>query len=468
MEYAELPPGWKETTLGELVTFNPKSHEDNEAEAGFVPMALVPTVYGEKIQYEVREWGKIKKGYTHFRDGDVIFAKITPCFENSKAAIVSNLPNGFGAGSTEYYVLRPYEDSADAKYLYALIKSSGFLAEGAMEMTGAVGHKRVPKDFVLNYLVPLPPLNEQTRIANKLDELLAQVDTIKTRVDAIPAILKRFRQSVLAAAVSGKLTEEWRELNELCEFKSDVEGLSEFRSETLTDLPGSWKWLPFNAIAEIASNLKDPNSEPDSIHIAPNHIESNSGKFLEFRTVAEDGVKSAKHGFVSGQILYSKIRPYLNKVAIAHFSGLCSADMYPIDSKIETKFLFLWMLSFQFVDWASNSGSRVVLPKINQKSLNEIPTPVPSMKEQKQIVSRVEQYFSFADQIEQRVKDAQSRINNLTQSILAKAFRGELVPQDPNDEPASELLERIKKEREQAAVLTKATKKVTKKKAKAE
>jgi type I restriction enzyme S subunit len=147
---------------------------------------------------------------------------VTPCFENGKAALVEGLPNGVGAGSSEFFVLRPSSVEVSAKYILALIKSHGFMSEGAENMTGAVGLRRVPKKFVENYVVPVPPAAEQTRIAHKLDELLAQVDTLKARIEAIPALLKRLRQSILAAAVSGRLTEEWRILT--CSFKSLYHG----------------------------------------------------------------------------------------------------------------------------------------------------------------------------------------------------------------------------------------------------
>jgi len=210
----KLPKEWPSTNLEEIVQLNPKSDIDDNLTVGFSPMAMIPTDYRGTIDFEERPWAKVKKEYTHFQDGDVLFAKVTPCFENGKAAFVKGLPNGKGAGSTEYFVLRPYENLIEPKCLLALVKTRDFLRNGALNMTGSVGLKRVPKDFVQKYPVPIPPLAEQKQIATKLDELLAQVDSIKTRLDTIPAILKRFRQSVLAA-VSGRLTEKSRENNQI-------------------------------------------------------------------------------------------------------------------------------------------------------------------------------------------------------------------------------------------------------------
>ncbi len=352
-------------------------------------------------------------------------------------------------------------------YSYYWLKSESY-QKYLDELKRGGNQKFVSLGILRSSPVPIAPLAEQQQIAAKLDQLLAQVDNLKTRLDNIPKILKRFRQSVLAAAISGKLTEDWRELNRNIKFLTNAVELDDFRGNKLSTLPESWQWLTFDQVASVASNLHDPLLTPNAFHIAPNHIESGTGKLLEYTTIANDKVTSAKHQFYSGQILYSKIRPYLCKVAIATFQGLCSADMYPIDAKINTQFLFRWMLSHQFTDWASNAESRSVLPKINQKDLGVIPVPTPPLEEQTEIVARVEQLFTYADQIEQRVKDAQSRVNHLTQAILAKAFRGELTAewraQNPElisgENSAKALLARIKAEREMVAKPKKMGKKV--------
>ncbi len=316
--------------------------------------------------------------------------------------------------------------------------------------------RNISQDAIRAIKLPLPPLAEQKVIADKLDTLLAQVETTKARLERIPEILKSFRQSVLTAAVTGKLTEEWRNTCG-CELKKYCSGdeLSAFRGHQLQSLPNAWQWLRFDQVADIASNLVDPFDNLVEIHIAPNHIESWTGVISGFQTVGEDGVTSAKHRFKKGQILYSKIRPYLAKVTIAKFDGLCSADMYPINSLIDTQYLYRWMLTSIFTDWASNAESRSVLPKINQKDLSMIPVPTPPVEEQTEIVRRVEQLFAFADSIEQKANAALARVNNLTQSILAKAFRGELTADwraanldlISGDNSAEALLTKIKTER---------------------
>jgi type I restriction enzyme S subunit len=323
--------------------------------------------------------------------------------------------------------------------------------------------KAISGSFIRDIDVPIAPLNEQKRIADKLDTLLARVDASRAHLERVQAILKDFRQSVLAAAVSGRLTEEWREKNNSeCVFLQSPQ-MTEYNDSLLPDLPNSWEWQRFGNVATIESNLVDPQKYQNYPHIAPNYIESQTGRLLAYGTVASDNIISANHLFRPGQIIYSKIRPYLCKAVIVNFSGLCSADMYPISGKlVSSEYLHKWLISQQFTLFASSKQGRTVLPKINQKALNEIPVPIPPAKEQQEIVRRVEVLFDYADRLETQTQAALDRVDNLTPSLLAKAFRGELVEQDPNDEPASVLLARIRAERAQQPKLD-VKKRVTKK-----
>jgi len=149
-----LPESWASVTVGEVISLNPKSHCADEAEVGFVPMPLLGIRYLDAVKYEEKPWAHIKKGYTHFEPDDVLLAKITPCFENGKAGIVPDLPSGVGAGSTEYFVCRPFAGFLASRYLLAWFKTEDFLVTGASRMTGSVGHKRVPKEYLLESVLP--------------------------------------------------------------------------------------------------------------------------------------------------------------------------------------------------------------------------------------------------------------------------------------------------------------------------
>ena len=187
-----------------------------------------------------------------------------------------------------------------------------------------------------------------------------------------------------------------------------------------------WTTEKFQDIAIIRTNLVSPREYLDFPHIAPDNIEKGSGKLLPYHTVAEDRVISGKHLFHKGQILYSKIRPYLSKVILAEFDGLCSADMYPIDAKCNNKYLWYYMLSDRFLNQASNAGSRTVLPKINQKELNKVTVPIPSIEEQEEIVRLLDEYFSRLDNAMAMIQSIDDSIEQMKTILLRKAFRGEL------------------------------------------
>ena len=188
------------------------------------------------------------------------------------------------------------------------------------------------------------------------------------------------------------------------------------------------------------SNLVDPSDYQGYPHIAPDNIEKKSGQLLEYRTIAEDKVKSGKHRFYAGQILYSKIRPYLSKVVVIDFDGLCSADMYPIEAQkgMNTYFLWYYMLSDEFLEQATTAGSRSVLPKINQKELSQIRIRVTCIEEQLKIVKTLNSLFAQEQRARDLAESVLAQIDVMKKSILARAFRGELGTNDPS-EPACEV-----------------------------
>ena len=179
-------------------------------------------------------------------------------------------------------------------------------------------------------------------------------------------------------------------------------------NEALFTLPNGWQWSRFSDVATIASNLVHPKDYLDYPHIAPDNIEKFTGKLLPYRSVREDKVASANHKFFSGQIIYSKIRPNLAKAVIVDFEGLCSADMYPINSHIYPRFLLLYMLSETFLSMAVKTDTRVAMPKINQDELNKILVPVPPLEEQKRIVAKVNQLMALCDELETKLRQREA------------------------------------------------------------
>ena len=190
-------------------------------------------------------------------------------------------------------------------------------------------------------------------------------------------------------------------------------------------LPTGWVWSNFDEVAKVESNLVDPASYPNSPHVAPNHIQSKTSRLLPYTTIAEDGVTSSKHHFLPGQILYSKIRPYLAKAVLVSFEGLCSADMYPISTTLEPRYLLHWLVSSEFTELASHKQGRSVLPKINQRDLGMLPVPVPPLAEQERIVAAIEEQFSRLDTAEDSLRHALPSLESLRLVVTAQATQGD-------------------------------------------
>ncbi|MBZ4331419.1 restriction endonuclease subunit S [Corallococcus sp. AS-1-12] len=200
--------------------------------------------------------------------------------------------------------------------------------------------------------------------------------------------------------------------------------------DELWPLPGGWQWTSFQSVAEVSSDLRDPTATPEAIHIAPNHIESGSGRLLGRGTVNGDGVTSPKHAFHPGQVLYSKIRPYLAKAVLVDFEGLCSADMYPISVRaglMEPRYLHRWLVSPAFTAKASESQGRTVLPKINQEALYRKPVPLAPLPEQKRIADKLDALLARVEACRERLERIPGILKRFRQSVLAAATSGELT-----------------------------------------
>lgn len=205
----ELPNGWAWTCLAELAEIGPRNSSfDDDTEASFVPMPLISTSYKGDHGSETRLWKEIKKGYTHFADGDIGLAKITPCFENSKAAVFSGLVNGVGTGTTELHIARPIESTVDPLFILLYLKAPMFLKVGETKMTGTAGQKRVPKDFFAYNPLPFAPLEEQHRIVAKVDELMSLCDALEAQTEASISAHQTLVETLLNALLQPNITQQ--------------------------------------------------------------------------------------------------------------------------------------------------------------------------------------------------------------------------------------------------------------------
>nr|WP_233700190.1 restriction endonuclease subunit S [Xanthomonas citri] len=286
--------------------------------------------------------------------------------------------------------------------------------------------------------IPLAPLAEQKRIAQKLDALLAQVDTLKARIDAIPALLKRFSQTVMSTAVSGKLTENWRRARH---------GAHDNQPFT----------LPSKKLGLLARFIDYRGKTPEKVgsgiplitakNIRKGYISREPQEFIRpdaYESWMTRGIPQL------GDLVITTEAPLGNVATIdikGRFALAQRAICLHFYEGFSSSFAAIVLQSPMLQEELLRRSTGTTVKGIKASVLKEIELPNPALEEQTEIVRRVEQLFAYADQLEAKVTAAQQRIDALTQSLLAKAFRGELVPQDPTDEPASVLLERIRTQR---------------------
>jgi type I restriction enzyme S subunit len=299
------------------------------------------------------------------------------------------------------------------------------IAADKEEVITGTAQPQITIQLLKNLSVNLPPLPEQKRIVAKLDALFGHLDTLREKLDRIPELLKNFRQQVLTEAVTGRLTEEWRGTEKLIRWNSTNVGAF---------------------MTEVKEKV-DPSEIKETNYIGLEHIEKD-GKLIGKST--SSNVKSSKTKFLKGDVLYGKLRPYLNKHVLATFNGVCSTDILVYrNQKPENCFFFnLYLGTPEFIQKANTESKGINLPRVSAKTINQFAIDTPPSKELAIIQEKVLSLFSAADKIEAQYQNLKSKIDSLPQAILAKAFKGELVAQNANDEPAGVLLERIKREKE--------------------
>jgi type I restriction enzyme S subunit len=388
-------------------------------------MPAVDEVDGRIATPSIRPLEEVWKGFTHFADDDVLFAKITPCMENGKAAVARGLKNGRGCGSTEFYALRS-KGALEPHYLWRFLRQQSFRDDAEQAMTGAVGQRRVPADYLRKTSIPTPPLSEQRRIVEKLDSVTGCTARAREELGRIPKLIQKYRAAILAAAFSGELTKEWRRSNRL-------------RAPTMTNLGAQLSDISYGTAKKCHSNgkgvpvLRIPN-------VSAGKVDLSDLKYAPF-----EQKELAKLRLQDGDILIVRSNgsvDLVGKPALIEKSaiGLAYAGylirLRPRKEAALPRFLCAMLQSPQIRKIIeTNARSTSGVHNINSKELAALEIPRPTIQEQQEIVHRVETAFAWLDRVAGKHADAARLLPKLDQAILTKAFRGELVPQDPNDEP---------------------------------
>jgi type I restriction enzyme, S subunit len=497
----ELPTGWVKTTLGEVCALNPKPSFDDasdDTEVSFVPMAAVEEESGRLDASTIRTLGAVRRGYTPFRENDVIFAKITPCMENGKIALATGLRNRLGYGSTEFLVLRPYPGLLPRFLLNFLLRHS-VRERAERQMSGAVGQKRVPASYLRAHEFPLPPTNEQHRIVAKLDAALSRLERAEAIIRRAQGRVQRYRISVLHDAVAGNLSDAWRHSRALSEAptadtaparlqrllaerrsrREDLESQrllalrKKFDGDTWRDrfseptkpttvglprLPKDWTWISIDQISWSSTYGTSTKCSREGKGPAVLRIPNIRHQALDFGDLK---FAQTDHGFheqdfiAPGDLLLVRTngsRDLIGHAAIATSlpNVRCSFASYLIRLRLlGDEALWAWVsLAWDSDILRANLESRAVTTagqyNLSLSRLKDLAIPLPPADEMCEIVQEVERRLAASQELAQTLERQLERAQATRESLLEEAFSGQLVPHEPADEPATELLHRIR------------------------
>lgn len=451
---SEIPNNWNEATLDQVALINPPGASTvvpDDQPVTFVPMAAVEELTGRVNTTITKPFGEIKKGFTRFRDGDVLFAKITPCMENGKIAVAHGLLGGVGCGSTEFHVLRPKE-AVSADYLRYFLIQSSYRREAQRNMQGAVGQQRVPPDFLRQSAIPLPPRAEQRRIVSRIEQLFSEIDEGEGALKRVQKLVEHYRQSVLKAAVKGELTRDWRANQPQHPEANASEAIA---TDTLGALPVTWSKRRVDEAGEVQLGRQRSPEHHQGEHMRPylrvanvfeERLDTGDLMWMNFTPDEFDRFRLRKGDILlnEGQSKELVGRPamYLGELPDGCFTN--SLVRFRSCSDVVPEFALIVFLHFM----KSGAFQRIAKITTNIAHLGagrfaEMAFPVPPLDEQQVIVDMVAKQSTVWRTVQQELKVRRLQSNALRQAVLREAFCGQLVPQEPADEPASALLARL-------------------------
>lgn len=394
-----IPIGWRLTPLKYVCTYNDETLSDNTDptfEFDYIDISSVNSTDEITSTERLNFADAPSRARRVVRADDIIMSTVRTYLR--AVAIIPESKNQLIA-STGFLVIRALQEAITPEYLGYVIKSDSFISAIEAESVGVSYPAINASEAVKNY-IPVPPLDVQRSIVAFLDSRCKPLNEAIARHRMIIDKLEDYRKAVISHTVAG-----------------DSNGLDNTR----------WTWKRFKFIAHVDSNLVEPDNYQHWLHISPESISKGNGRLLRTSTVYEDGVTSCNHLFHKGAILYSKVRPRLNKVIIAPDDGLCSADMYPISTSQFPEWLKYYMLSDQFVEQAGLvSDIRIKMPKINQQELGNLKVFVPPRQDQLEIISQLDYKCAAIDEGVDRQEQVIARLEEYRRSLIFHAVTGRI------------------------------------------
>jgi type I restriction enzyme S subunit len=399
-----IPESWCWVEMSDIFLLNPKNDINDNVDGGFIPMACVCDGYSGEHTFITKQWGDIKKGFSHFQNGDIGIAKISPCFENRKSVIFSDLPNNIGSGTTELVVLRGI--IVNTAFYLLLIKSDWYISEGTKYFKGVVGQQRVHKDIFTTLQVPMPPLREQQKIVDSVKKWFSAIDEIENGATELETVIKQVKSKILDLAVSGKLVPQDPNDEPAIELLKRInpafEPCDNSHYENLPfEIPSTWVWVSHNDMLEISGGAQPPKSEFSEV-MKPGYI-----RLYQIRDYGEKPIpiyiplSTASKTTVKGDILLARYGGSLGKVFIAE-DGAYNVAMakvilcYP--EVLNQKFVYYYYLSSIYQN-KLRSISRTAQAGFNSGDFEDMYFPLPPLEEQGRIVDAISSIWEMIDMI---------------------------------------------------------------------
>lgn len=402
----KLPAGWRWVKLEGVCEINPHRPKNftrsPDSPTTFVPMSAVDEKKGIIAKAQVVPYSKVQRGYTFFVENDVLFSKITPCMQNGKHVIARNLIDGVGFGTTEFHVLRSKKDVLP-EWLWFFIRQLYFLQEATAYFTGAVGQQRVPKEFLVDYTIPLPPMAEQKRIVAKIQEMMQEVERARTACEKQFEAAKSIPTAYLRQVFESKEAKKWKrkKLGDVCEV---ITG-STPRTDSHDNWNGEIFWATPNDMGKLVGFTIDDTE----------------------RKISEKGFNSCSTKLLPpGSVLLTTRAPIghlaVNTMHICTNQGFKS---FIPSSQIHNWFLFFALK--HFVPVLQSMGRGQTFTEISKKQVENFEIPFPSLSTQQHIAAGLKEKMPYADNLLTSIEKQLEAINALPQTILRKAFRGKLT-----------------------------------------